>query len=209
MITIIDYGMGNLNSVANMINRLGGQAMRTSDPVLIAEAEKIILPGVGAFDQGMQNIRDGGWIDALNDAVLRRRVPLLGICLGMQLMCKSSEEGKLPGMGWIDAEVKRFRLPAESAVKVPHMGWNAVAVVKPNPLISGDEGEQRFYFVHSYHAVCKQSEDVLAIAQHGYDFPAAFGHGNIFGVQFHPEKSHRFGMALLKKFVELECSSIA
>lgn len=209
MVHVLDYGCGNVASINRMIEKVGGFGKLIASSSELRKSEKIILPGVGAFDQGMQNIRDGGWIDALNDAVLRRRVPLLGICLGMQLMCKSSEEGKLPGLGWIDAEVKRFRLPAESAVKVPHMGWNAVAVVKPNPLISGDEGEQRFYFVHSYHAVCKQPEDVLAIAQHGYDFPAAFGHGNIFGVQFHPEKSHRFGMALLKKFVELECSSIA
>ena len=206
---IIDYGMGNLSSVANMIHRLGGQAMRASEPCSIAEAEKIILPGVGAFDHGMQAFRQDGWIDALNDAVLRRRVPVLGICLGMQLMCNSSEEGNVAGLGWIDAEVRRFKRPAEQVIKVPHMGWNTVKVINRNPLISGEDGEQRFYFVHSYHAVCNRSEDVLAIAHHGYDFAAAFSHENIFGVQFHPEKSHRFGMALMKRFMELECSSIA
>jgi glutamine amidotransferase len=148
-------------------------------------------------------LRDGGWIDALNEAVLVRRVPVLGICLGMQLMCKSSEEGQLPGLGWIDAEVKRFNLHADSSLKVPHMGWNTVTVAKGNPLIAIDQGEQRFYFVHSYHVNCNQPSDTLAITHHGYDFTAAFAHENIFGVQFHPEKSHKFGMALLKKFVDM------
>jgi glutamine amidotransferase len=117
-------------------------------------------------------------------------------------MCKSSEEGLLPGLGWIDAEVRRFKFELDSSLKVPHMGWNTVTVVKENPLICSDQCEQRFYFVHSFHIVCSQQKDRLAIANHGYDFTAALSHDNIFGVQFHPEKSHKFGMALMKKFVE-------
>lgn len=200
---IPDYGCGNLASIVRMVSKVGGEVAITSNASDLACADKIILAGVGAFDHGMAGLRDGGWIDALNEAVLVRRVPVLGICLGMQLMCKSSEEGQLPGLGWVDAEVRRFNLQHDSGLKVPHMGWNTVTVAKANPLISVDQGEQRFYFVHSYHVICNNPNDTLVIAQHGYDFTAAFGHGNIFGVQFHPEKSHKFGMALMKKFVEL------
>lgn len=203
MIIIVNYGLGNLSSVLNMITKAGGQATIVSDPNILTEADKIILPGVGAFDHGMSNLHNNGWINALNEAVLVNQVPILGICLGMQLMCKSSEEGILPGLGWIDADVKRFKLPAESVLKIPHMGWNTVDIAKPNPLISDKEGEQRFYFVHSYHAVCKNPLDVLATSYHGYEITSAFSHNNVYGVQFHPEKSHRFGMALLKKFIEL------
>lgn len=203
MIYIINCNLGNLRSVVNMVDRIGGEVKEASTPGAIADAQKIILPGVGSFDHGMQGLREGGWIDALNEAVLERRISILGICLGMQLMCKSSGEGQLPGFGWIDAQVERFNLPVDSGLKVPHMGWNKITVAKPNPLVSPEEREQRFYFVHSYHAVCHNSADVLATAHHGYDFTAAFGHENIFGVQFHPEKSHRFGMALMRKFVKL------
>lgn len=202
-ILIPNYGCGNLASIARMVSKVGGEATISGDFKDMDVAEKIILAGVGAFDHGMGGLRDGGWIEALNEAALVRHVPVLGICLGMQLMCKSSEEGRLTGLGWIDAEVKRFSLPAESGLKVPHMGWNTVTIAKGNPLISADQGEQRFYFVHSYHVICSNSADTLAIAHHGYDFAAAFGHENVFGVQFHPEKSHKFGMALMKKFVEL------
>lgn len=200
---IPDYGCGNLASIVRMVSKVGGEVAITSNASDLACADKIILAGVGAFDHGMAGLRDGGWIDALNEAVLVRRVPVLGICLGMQLMCKSSEEGQLPGLGWVDAEVRRFNLQHDSSLKVPHMGWNTVTVAKANPLISVDQGEQRFYFVHSYHVICDNPNDTLAIARHGYNFTAAFGHENIFGVQFHPEKSHKFGMALMKKFVEL------
>lgn len=203
MNTVLDYGVGNLASVFNILQRVGGKVKISKDRAELKAASKIIITGVGAFDHGMSSLRDGDWIEALNEAVLVRKVPVLGICLGMQLMCKYSEEGKLPGLGWIDGEVKRFKIPLDSNLKIPHMGWNTVAIAKTNPLIVTDEGEQRFYFVHSYHAVCNNPQDVLAIAHHGYDFTAAFSHENIFGVQFHPEKSHRFGMALMKKFVEL------
>lgn len=203
MILIVNYGLGNLSSVLNMINKVGGEAAIISDPNMLTKANKLIIPGVGAFDHGMSNLNNSGWINALNEAVLGKHVPILGICLGMQLMCKSSEEGKLPGLGWINAEVKRFKLPIDSNLKIPHMGWNTVDIVKPNPLIKAEDGEQRFYFVHTYYAVCNNKEDVLATTHHGDEITAAFSRDNIYGVQFHPEKSHRFGMALINRFVEL------
>ncbi len=203
MILIPHLPLGNLASVRNMIAKCGGGSALAENPSDLSEADKIILAGVGSFDHGMASLREHGWLDALSASVLERRVPVLGICLGMQLLCLSSEEGKLPGLGWIDAQVKRFSLPENSDLKIPHMGWNTVDVVKPNPLIDADTDEQRFYFVHSYHTVCADPEDVLATAHHGYDFCAAFQRENIFGVQFHPEKSHRFGMAMMKRFVEM------
>lgn len=203
MIVIVDYGMGNVGSIRNMLRAVGSDAVITAAPAQIASAQKLILPGVGAFDAGMRNLADAGLIPLLEDAVRVRRTPILGVCLGMQLMCKLSDEGKLPGLGWIDAHIRRFDFSAGPALKVPHMGWNCVAVAKPNSLISAQEGEQRFYFVHSYHAVCNRTEDVLVRSHHGYDFDAAFSCGNIYGVQFHPEKSHRFGKSLMTKFVAL------
>lgn len=203
-IHIVDYGMGNLASVRKMLEAAGARADLTSDPARIAAAEKLILPGVGAFDAGMRSLRERGLIEALNEAVCTRRAPVLGICLGMQLMCRASEEGALPGLGWVDADVKKFSIPIASSLKVPHMGWNTLSVVQPNPLVDGDR-EQRFYFVHSFHVRCAQREDVLAVTHYGSDFHAAFRRENIYGVQFHPEKSHRFGMALFRSFAGLPC----
>ena len=203
MISIVNYGLGNLKSVLNMINKIGGQATIETNPKVLDHADKIILPGVGAFDYSMSNLNKNGWINALNEAVLARKVPVLGICLGMQLMCKSSEEGIIPGLGWIDADVKKFNYPLDSNFKIPHMGWNTVNIKKSNPLITDKENEQRFYFVHSYHVVCNNMKDILTTSHHGYEITSAFSHNNIYGVQFHPEKSHRFGMALLKKFIEM------
>ncbi len=205
MITVLDYGIGNIASIKNMINKVGGEARICNSPIELREAEKIILPGVGAFDYGMKLLSDSGWQEELNDAVLIRKIPVLGICLGMQLMCRSSEEGGLPGLGWLDAEVRYFDRSVDAKLKVPHMGWSPIEVIESNPLIGDGDDTPRFYFIHSYHVVCKQSKYVLAIAHHGYDFTAAFNYQNIFGVQFHPEKSHRFGMTLMKKFVELPC----
>lgn len=196
---------GNFSSVVKMVEKAGGEAAMVKTPGELAGFDKVIVAGVGAFDHGMSSIRDAGWEPALNQAALERKCPVLGICLGMQLLCNSSEEGTLPGLRWIDAEVKRFRFPADSTLKIPHMGWNTVKVAKPNPLIRSDEGEQRFYFVHSYHVNCRHAEDVLATTVHGYDVTAAISRGNIMGVQFHPEKSHRFGLALMRRFVEMPC----
>lgn len=193
---------GNFASVIRMVQKSGGQAELVTSPSDLANFQKVIIAGVGSFDHGMHSLREAGWIEAL-DAMRQRHVPLLGICLGMQMMCRSSEEGKLHGLGWIAGDVRRFQFPENSALKAPHMGWNTVSAAKPNPLIDPDGGEQRFYFVHSYFVVCDDASDVLATADHGVEFVAAFQHENVFGVQFHPEKSHRFGMALIENFLKL------
>jgi len=207
MLTIINYGIGNLNSVANMIRHVGGKCRISNNVEEIANAEKLILPGVGAFDRGMEALNESGLAEALSVAVLERGVPILGICLGMQLMTKRSEEGRQPGLGWLDAEVVKFRFPEGSGLKIPHMGWNTLSIRRDNPLIRPEE-RQRFYFVHSYHVVCTNELDVTATCGYGYDFVAAFAHNNIFGAQFHPEKSHRFGMAVMRNFLEMKtCSS--
>jgi glutamine amidotransferase len=186
-----------------MITKAGGKASIESDPTILAKAEKIILPGVGAFDHGMSLLQNNGWVEALNEAVIGKSTPILGICLGMQLMCNSSEEGNLFGLGWVDAEVKKILIPNDENLKIPHMGWNTVDIAKPNPLISTNDGETRFYFVHSYHVVCNNHQDILATTYYGMDITAAFSQNNVYGTQFHPEKSHRFGMDLMKNFIDL------
>jgi glutamine amidotransferase len=203
MIVVVDYRMGNLGSIANILRKVGADAIISGDSSVIANAAKLILPGVGAFDEGMKNIDALGLHDILDRRVLLDHVPTLGICLGMQLMARSSEEGTNPGLGWIDADVKRFRFPSNSTqLKVPHMGWNTVKLIQPDGLLSGFTEEPRFYFVHSYHVLCHAAKDVLATAHYGFDFTAAFRHGNLVGVQFHPEKSHQFGLKLFRNFLE-------
>jgi imidazole glycerol-phosphate synthase subunit HisH len=203
-IVVPDLAIGNFASVLRMVERAGGSARLGEAPASLRQADRIILAGVGAFDRGMANLHQDGWADDLAEAVMHRRVPVLGICLGMQLMCTSSEEGRLPGLGWMDAEVRRFDPARNGRIKVPHMGWNSVTVTRSNPLLPVDDTEQRFYFVHSYYVDCRQPGDVLAHAHHGQSFVAAFNRQNIYGVQFHPEKSHRFGMALLRNFMDLK-----
>lgn len=203
MIVIVDYKMGNVGSITNILRKVGAEATISSDRAVIAAASKLILPGVGAFDEGVRNIEQLGLRDILTRRVQEDLAPTLGICLGMQLMTRRSEEGERDGLHWIDADVKRFRFPAGgSQLKVPHMGWNTIKPVRDNPLFSRFAQPPRFYFVHSYHVVCDRSDDVLATASHGYEFVAAFRRGNLIGVQFHPEKSHRFGMTLFRNFVE-------
>jgi glutamine amidotransferase len=202
MIVIPKLPLGNFASILKVIDECGGYAELITSPILLRKADKIILAGVGAFDYGMTSI-NSMWREELENAVLVRRIPILGICLGMQLMCKSSEEGHLPGLGWIDAKVRRFSWSSNLNLKLPHMGWNTVKIVKSNPLLEIGNDEQRFYFVHSYHVVCNNPRDVLATAHYGYDFTAAINHENIFGVQFHPEKSHRFGIQLVSNFLRL------
>ena len=203
MIVVVDYRMGNLGSIANILRKVGAEAVVSADANVIGEATKLILPGVGAFDEGMKNIGTLGLREVLDRRVLRNRVPTLGICLGMQLMARRSEEGESPGLGWIAGDVKRFRFaPEQAKLKVPHMGWNTVKAQKRSPLFDGFAEPPRFYFVHSYYIVCDDAGDVLATASYGGDFTAAVQKGNLMGVQFHPEKSHKFGMALFRNFVE-------
>ncbi len=201
MITIVDYGMGNLGSIRNMLKKIGVESEITADARAIGAAEKLILPGVGAFDAGMESLERSGLIPALNERVLHARVPTLGICLGMQLMAHSSDEGQRKGLGWVDAKSSRFR-PADAVLKVPHMGWNRVLPVRTSPLTDGLPDEPRFYFVHSFYVHCANESDVLLTTSYGDVFHAAFQHGNVAGVQFHPEKSHKFGMRLLSNFAE-------
>jgi glutamine amidotransferase len=202
-VAIIDYGVGNLGSIKNMLNKLGAEAVIAADSATIEAASKIILPGVGAFDFGMQRLIDSELKNALDRAALQRKVPVAGICLGMQLMTGGSEEGALPGLGWIDAHTVRFRPAVDEILKVPHMGWNSVVTEKSNPVLRYLDNDPRFYFVHSFYVKCREREDILLSAQYGSNkFDAAFAKDNIVGFQFHPEKSHRFGMALLKGFLE-------
>jgi len=202
MITIIDYKLGNTGSIINMLKRGGHKAVVSSDQEVIANAEKLILPGVGHFALAMDELEKQGLTELLNHKVLNEKTPILGICLGMQLMADFSEEGNFKGLGWINARIERFKIPAESAIKVPHMGWNDVVTKKQHPVMNGIEQDSRFYFVHSFHAVCANEDNILLETTHSYPFTAAFNRENITGVQFHPEKSHRFGMALLKNFAE-------
>jgi glutamine amidotransferase len=201
MITIVDYGLGNLGSIQNMLRRIGADSVITRDVGEIARATKLILPGVGAFDAGMRNLQEFGLLEVLNQKVRQEKIPVLGICLGMQLMTASSEEGVLPGLGWVGATARRFS-PAASR-KVPHMGWRVVETRQDCPLVAGLGAEARFYFVHSYFVACINRADVLLAADYGGAFDAAFASGNVMGVQFHPEKSHRFGMRLLGNFATL------
>jgi imidazole glycerol-phosphate synthase subunit HisH len=201
MIVIIDYNMGNVGSIRNMLRRIGVASEITSDPARVEQADQLILPGVGAFDAGMANLERSGLIPVINQRVHQARVPTLGICLGMQLMMERSAEGTRQGLSWVAGEAERFQ-PTETALKVPHMGWNAVHVQRESPLIADLPPEPRFYFVHSYYVRCREPQDVLLRTHYGIDFDSAFQHGNIWGVQFHPEKSHKFGMGLLKSFAE-------
>ena len=203
MITIIDYGMGNLGSIQNMLRRLGVDAEITSDIELIRKAKKLILPGVGAFDKAMMNLENRDLISVLNEQVLKNRIPLLGICLGMQLLTKGSEEGELNGLGWIDAETLRFNFSPEMKLRVPHMGWNTLTVQQKSCLFQQMYEEPRFYFVHSYYVKCKSQKSILATTHYGIDFASGITQDNIYGLQFHPEKSHKFGMQVLKNFTEL------
>jgi glutamine amidotransferase len=203
MITIVNYGMGNLGSIFNMLKKIGVPALITSDLGELAQAQKLILPGVGHFDRAMERIDGTGLRTVLEEKALRERVPLLGICLGMQLLTRGSEEGVRPGLGWIPAATKRFRFEEGSKLKVPHMGWNTVEKTTDSPLTKGFKGEFRFYFVHSYHVVVDNCQHSIIKARHGIEFDAGIQKDNIFGVQFHPEKSHKFGMRLLENFAAL------
>lgn len=203
MIIIVDYGVGNLGSISNMFKKIGFKAVTSSKTETLQSADKLILPGVGAFDPGMRKLHETGLVPVLNELVLEKKVPALGLCLGMQLMTRKSEEGVEAGLGWIDAETVRFKFGQENAhLKVPHMGWNTLDIQRQHPLVSDLGPESRFYFVHSYHVVCEDDADVVAYTDYGYPLAAVINKGNVMGAQFHPEKSHKFGMQLLKSFAE-------
>jgi imidazole glycerol-phosphate synthase subunit HisH len=204
MILIVDYGVGNLASVSNMLRRIGAESVVSADPAAIAVADKIILPGVGAFDHAMRKLRAGPLLAAVEKRVLRDCVPLLGLCLGAQLLTKGSEEGVEPGLGWVDAVTVRFdSSKASGRLAIPHMGWSEVRTVRPHALLATDEPETRYYFAHSFHIECNDPTLTIGAATYGYEFAAAIASGNIAGVQFHPEKSHVFGMRLLRNFSEM------
>jgi glutamine amidotransferase len=203
MIAIIDYGIGNLASVLNMFKKIGIRDVTiTNNHKIIQEADKILLPGVGSFDAGMINLESSGLISVLNKKVLDDKVPTLGICLGMQLLTLRSEEGVKKGLGWIEAETIKFKLDPSLKLKVPHMGWNYIHVNKENPLVEVNN-RNRFYFVHSYHVKCFNESDSLATSNFGTDFTCIINKENIYGAQFHPEKSLKFGMKLFENFAKL------
>lgn len=203
MITIIDYGTSNLGSMQNMLKKVGASSRIAASPQDLEGATKIIVPGVGSFDAGMKKLQQSRMIPMLNRKALVEQVPTLGVCLGMHLMTKSSEEGELPGLGWVNARTQRFDQRLDPGLKVPHMGWNEVVPAKASELIQQFSPDARFYFAHSFHVVCGATDDILLQASHGAStFVAALQRGNLMGAQFHPEKSHRFGMAFLRNFVE-------
>jgi glutamine amidotransferase len=194
--------MGNVASIVNAFKKIGANVAVSMDSSDLLRADRLILPGVGAFDAGMSNLERRGYRQVLHEQVVERRVPILGICLGMQLFTQRSEEGARAGLGWLDAETIRFRFDADHGLlKIPHMGWNYVQLEKRSTLFPETAERQRFYFVHSYYVSCRQHEDVLTTTQYGTTFASAVCRGNIAGVQFHPEKSHRFGFAVLRNFL--------
>ena len=198
MIGILNYGLGNINSISNIIKHVGGESRIISKHDDIEGIKKLIIPGVGSFDHGMQGLHDGKWVELLNEMVNSESIKVLGICLGMQLMCKSSEEGKLSGLGWIDAKVQKFSFQNHTKKNIPHMGWNTINVVKKSNLFSPEQNK-RFYFVHSYYANPANNSDILAKTFHGnFEFTSVVKKNNILGTQFHPEKSGNLGIEFLR-----------
>ena len=204
MITIINYGLGNIRAFVNVYHQLNIPINIATQCDDLKTATKVILPGVGAFDYAMQRLEISGMRQTLDEIVLHRHVPVLGICVGMQMLACSSEEGSLPGLGWIDGEVKRFNFSSlNQSMCVPHMGWNNIKPVKINGLLQGLDLEARLYFLHSYYFQSHRNEDIIAVTDYGGEFACAVNSGNVFGVQFHPEKSHQWGIRLLENFAKV------
>jgi glutamine amidotransferase len=202
-VSVVDYGMGNLHSVYRKLVQLGAHPTITSDYKLILNADKIVLPGVGHFSKAIENLKQLGIDDVLNEAVLIKKKPILGICLGMQLMARESEEGSALGLGWIDAKVVKFNVQDKIRYKVPQTGWNGIRACKESLLLTGITDKDEFYFLHSYHYKEGQKQDELASTEYEYRFVSAIEKENIFGTQFHPEKSHDSGARLLQNFIQL------
>ena len=202
MIQIIDYGLGNTGSIFNMLKKIGVESEIVDNPIKLNDGSKYILPGVGSFDNGMKLLKNNNWIEKLNELIILKKNPILGICLGMQLMTKSSEEGIIPGLSWIDADVKKFSFK-ENNLKIPHMGWNNINPIKNNKLFYKLNNQSRFYHVHSYYVLLNDSSNEIASTNYSKEFTSSFQKDNIFGVQFHPEKSHKYGMQLLSNFSKI------
>lgn len=204
MIGIIDYGLGNVRAFANVYKILNIQAAIIKQPSELKNVGKVILPGVGSFDYAMKKLENSGLKPLLDEIVLEHHMPVLGICVGMQMLARSSEEGALPGLGWIDGEVIRFDPSSlKHSLRVPHMGWNNIKLLKLNSLLQGIDYDARFYFLHSYYFQSHRSEDVIAVTDYCGEFACAVNSGNVYGVQFHPEKSHQCGIRLLENFAKL------
>lgn len=203
MIRIVDYGIGNIQAFLTMYKRLGVDAKRASTPDELNDADKLILPGVGSFDHAMALLKSSGMKDKLEELVIQKKVPVLGICVGMQMLASSSEEGKLQGLNWIPGKVKSFASNPESVdLPLPHMGWNDVSVKKPDSVFNELTDDNRFYFLHSFYFEADYAEDVVATAEYGHEFACVVSRGHIYGIQCHPEKSHHFGAHFLKSFAE-------
>ncbi|MDY6836315.1 MAG: imidazole glycerol phosphate synthase subunit HisH [Chloroflexota bacterium] len=203
MIVIVDYGMGNLRSILNKLQRMSEDVIVSSDINAIEQANKLVLPGVGSFETGMANLQERCLLSVLKWKVLEENTPILGICLGMQLLTLSSEEGDVEGLGWIDGETKQFNLGEHhSSLRVPHMGWNSIDIHRESPILHGVHSDSEFYFVHSYHVCCRADSSVIATTNYGYEFASVIQKERIYGTQFHPEKSHGNGSSILKNFIE-------
>ncbi len=203
MITIIDYGLGNLRSVQKSFERANLNVKISNDLNEINKADKLVLPGVGHFGKGMKNLKSSGLIDVLNERVLIKKTPILGICLGMQLMTKYSEEGNSEGLGWIDASTIRFQKDIEKKYKVPHIGWNSIDIINDNPFLNKIKNNSQYYFVHTYYVLCKKKKEVMTESNYGIKFHSSFQKDNVFGVQFHPEKSFSVGLQMLENFSKI------
>lgn len=199
MLTIIDYGVGNISAIQNVYKQLNIPTNLAKQPNDLLSATKLILPGVGAFDSVMKKLKQSAMLELLNEVVLNKKIPVLGICVGMQILASGSEEGELAGLGWIKGTVKKF----PNQLRLPHMGWNSFSQFKNNNLFKSLDMDLQFYFLHSYYFACESAADILAHTKYDFEFASVVNNANIYGVQFHPEKSHRYGTTLLKNFAEI------